>query len=138
MEKTQIIMTFSTPPSLDDLQIIANDILINLPTELSSHCKDLAILVEDFADDLMLDEYETDDAYELLCAYRSGKEIAPGIESRNSSKGDTLILYRRAILDFWCETCDDLNAIMRHIIIEEIGLNFDFTEDDIFNFAQRD
>jgi predicted Zn-dependent protease with MMP-like domain len=44
---------------------------------------------------------------------------------------DTIFLYRRAILDYWCEGTDDLRAVVRHVLIHEIGHHFGFSDDDM-------
>jgi len=48
-----------------------------------------------------------------------------------------LILYRRSILDVWCETGEDLTPIIREAMIEEIGNHFDVSEDDIEEMSAR-
>jgi predicted Zn-dependent protease with MMP-like domain len=44
---------------------------------------------------------------------------------------DIIFLYRRAILDYWCEGTDDLRAVVRHVLIHEIGHHFGFSDDDM-------
>ncbi|MDE1904520.1 MAG: metallopeptidase family protein, partial [Alphaproteobacteria bacterium] len=39
--------------------------------------------------------------------------------------------YRRPILDYWCETGDDLYRVVRHVLIHEIGHHFGFSDDDM-------
>lgn len=137
MERQQIIMHFSTPPSAEDLHVIATEAIENLPDELMELCEDLTIVIEDFADDAVQDDLELEDPYELMALYRSGKQISPGVQSKVANDDDVLIIYRRALLDMWCETGEDLNALTRQVIIEELGHNFDFSEDEIDEMNQR-
>lgn len=130
-------MHFSTPPSADDLLDIATDALENLPIELAGLCENLNITIEDFADETIQDDLDLEDPYDLVAYYRSGKQIAPGIESKIANDDDTLTIYRRALLDMWCETGEDLNSLMRQVIIEELGHNFDFTEEEIDDMNRR-
>ena len=44
---------------------------------------------------------------------------------------DMIFLYRRPILDYWCETGQDLRAVVRHVLIHEIGHHFGFSDDDM-------
>jgi len=100
----QIIMNFSVPPSPDDLTVIANGQLQNMPDELSDYIEDLTIRIEEFPDEATESDLELEDAYELLTLYKAGKELAPGVETKAANDDDVLILYRRPILDVWSET----------------------------------
>jgi predicted Zn-dependent protease with MMP-like domain len=132
-----IIMNYTVSPSIEDLEIIASSVLENLPDELVSHCEELKILIEDLADELAEDELDLDDPFDLLALFQSGSEISPGVQRKSPAGEDTLILYRRAILDMWCETGEDLATIIRQVMIEELGRSFDFSEDDILEMSQR-
>lgn len=137
MEQHRIIMNFSAPPSAEDIDTIAKDILASLPEELMEHCETLLLQVEEFADDATQAEMEIDDPYELLALYKSGKEISRGVQRKVANDDDILFLYRRAILEVWCETQDDLASLIREIMIEELAQNFDFTEEEIEEMAAR-
>ena len=63
--------------------------------------------------------------------FRSGSQLSPGVKSKVANDDDVLVLFRRPLLDMWCETGDDLNTLVRQIMIEELASNFEFTEDDI-------
>lgn len=137
MDQQRIIMNFSVPPSADDLEVMAREALDNLPEEILELCEDLAIEVEDFPDETVESEMELDDPYDLLALYRSGKQISPGVQKKVANDDDVLILYRRPILDMWCETGEDLAHIVREVMIEELGNNFEFSEDEIEEMARR-
>lgn len=137
MDCKRIIMNFTTPPGLEDLEVIARDALESLPAELGSFCENLEIRIEEFADDLTLQDMDVEDPYELLAVFRSGREIAPGIEKKVSNDDDVLILFRLPILSLWCETGEDLGAIVRQTVINEVGQNFDFSEDEIEDMTRR-
>lgn len=135
--QNQIIMNFSAPPSIDDLNVIASGQLELMPDELLDHIEDLAIQIEDIPDEATESEMELDDPYELVALFKSGKQISPGVEKKSANDDDILVLYRRPILDMWCETGEDLTSIVRDIMIEEIASNFEFSDDDIEEMAAR-
>ncbi len=137
MEQHKIIMNFSAPPSAEDIDTIGKDILASLPEELLEYCETLILQVEDFADDATLAEMELEDPYELLALYKSGKEISRGVQRKVANDDDVLILFRRPILEVWCETGEDLANLLREIMIEELAGNFDFSEDEIEEMAAR-
>lgn len=44
---------------------------------------------------------------------------------------DIIFLYRRPILDYWCETGDTLAAIVRNVLVHEIGHHFGLSDADM-------
>lgn len=133
----QIIMNFSFPPSLDDFEVMAAEAVELLPEELAEFSDSLSIEIEDFPDDVTERDLDLEDPYELLALYKSGKEISPGVESMSANDDDLLVLYRRPILDMWCESGDDLGGLIRQVIIEELGRHFDFSDDEITDMSER-
>ncbi len=133
----QIIMNFSVPPSADDFEVIAAELQELMPEELMEFCDGIAITIEEFIDDVTATDIDVDDPYEVLALYKSGKEISPGLERKSANDDDVLVLYRRAILDVWCEGGEDLSALIRQIMIEELGRHFDFSDDEIDEMNER-
>ena len=133
----QILMNFTGAPTNDDVLSIANAQLENMPDDLAEHCENLKISVEDFPDEATESDLELDDPYELLALYKAGTELAPGVEAKAANDDDILILYRRPLLDSWCETGEDLTQTIREAMIEEIGNHFEFSDDDIENMAAQ-
>lgn len=130
-------MNFTAPPSPDDLSVIAEEALAALPEELLEFCDGLAIEIEEFPDESIEQEYDLEDSYDLIALFRKGNEIAPGVESKIANDDDLLILYRRPLLDMWCETGDSLADLVRQVMIEELGQNFDFSDEEIDEMTQR-
>ncbi len=137
MDAKQIIMNYTTPPGLNDFETLAATLLQSMPDELLEKCEDIAVVVEDFPDEAMQADLELDDPYELLAFYRSGKELSPGIEKKTADEDDTLVLFRRPILDIWCENCEDITALIREVMIEEIGKALEFSEAEIDEMNSR-
>ena len=44
---------------------------------------------------------------------------------------DMIYLYRRPILDYWCETGEDLTHIVRHVLIHEVGHHLGLSDEDM-------
>ena len=130
-------MNFSAPPTAEDIETMAKAIFESLPEEILEFCEDMGLVVEEFADDATQSEMELDDPYELVALFKSGKEISPGVERKVANDDDVLILYRRPILDLWCYTQDDLNNLIREVMIEELATSFDFSEDEIEEMTVR-
>lgn len=137
MERDQIIMNFNVPPSVDDLEVMARNALQSLPDELIEVCDGMAIKVEDFPDEAIQHDLDVDDPYELLALYRSGSQIAPGVIKKTANDDDLLLIFRRPLLDAWCETGEDINTLIRQVMIEEIAQNFEYSEEEIEEMAAR-
>jgi len=137
MNGRKIIMNFSVPPSLDDLEVMADEALENLPEELEDFCDNISIQLEELPDETMEQELDLDDPYDLLVLFRSGKEVSPGVEKKSVDADDILILFRRPVLDLWCEAQEPLPLLIRQLIIEELGRNFDFSDDEIDEMTSR-
>ena len=123
-----IIMNFQSPPSLEDMSTLAEACLETIPDELVEYCDDLEIVMEDFPSTEVETEMDLDDSFELLALYRNHSEKIPGVEDKNGQSQPVLILYRRPILDTWCETEDDLSGLMRHVIVYEVAQANGFSE----------
>lgn len=133
----QIIMNFSVPPSLDDFEVMSAEALELLPEELAEFSDGLAVAIEEFPDEVTERDLDLEDPYELLALYKSGKEISPGVERKSANDDDLLVLYRRPILDMWCESGDDLGGLIRNVMIEELGRHFEFSDDEINEMSER-
>jgi len=134
----QIIMSYTVPPSFDDLNVMTQEILVTLPDELLEYCDDdLIVVIEDVPDEAVVQQFELEDPLDLLVFFRKGSEIVPGVESKNGGGDDTLVLYRRSILDLWCEEGEDLTALLRQLVIEELGRTFEFSDEDVEEMVGR-
>lgn len=131
MSRHDIIMNFATPPGIDDLIGMARSVLEALPDELVEICEDLELSVEEFPDEALSQDLNLDSEYDLLALYKSGKEVAPGVQKKVANGDDSLVIFRRSILDLWCETSDDLSNLVREIMIEEIARAHEFSDEDI-------
>jgi predicted Zn-dependent protease with MMP-like domain len=137
MDRKQIIMNYTMPPSAEDLGVIAGDVLDTLPEELVEFCEGIAIRVEDLPDEVVESELDLEDPFDLFVLYRSGSEISPGVEKKTANDDDVLVIYRRPVLDLWCEGGEDLYGIIRQIMIEELGRHFDFSDDEVDEMVGR-
>ena len=137
MSKQEIIMNYSSAPTADDITVLAMQVINSLPDEIAEACEELGLQVEEFPDETIEAEMELETPYELLAVYKSGKELSPGVEKKVANDDDILLLFRRPILDLWCETGDDLANLVREVVIEEIARSQEFSENDIVEMLKR-
>ncbi len=121
---------FSLPPSIADLEAMASEAFATIPPELRAHVSNVLIRVEDFPDEETEEEMELESPYDLLGLYR-GVDLTQRSVSDVRMTIDAIFLYRRPILDYWCEMGEDLFHIVRHVLVHEIGHHFGFSDEDM-------
>jgi|TARA_R110002124_G_scaffold26361_8_gene94922 predicted Zn-dependent protease with MMP-like domain len=125
-----------TAPSLADFETMAEEALTLIPDHLRRLAADVIIRIEDFPDEETAREMDLESPFDLLGLYR-------GIALTDKSVGDPggmpdmVFLYRRPILDYWCETGEDLAHLIRHVLIHEIGHHFGFSDADMEHLEEQ-
>ncbi len=123
-------------PSLDDLQQLAEQALGTIPRELFRHVTNLVVRVDEFPDDETVEEMELESPFDLLGLYR-GVSLDRKSVLDSGAEPDMVFLYRRPLLDYWCETGEGLAHLVRHVLIHEIGHHFGFSDDDMDAIERR-
>ncbi len=124
------IERYSTPPTVADLEAVAREAYASVPARLRRFVQNVVVRVEDFPDDETMEDLECDSPFDLLGLYR-GVDLSQKSVSDTPEDLDRIYLYRRPILDYWCETGEDLTHVVRHILIHEIGHHFGLSDDDM-------
>ena len=124
------IERYSTPPTIADLEAVAREAYAGVPGQLRRFIKNVVIRVEDFPDDETLEDLECDSPFDLLGLYR-GVDLTQKSVLDTPEDMDRIYLYRRPILDYWCESGEDLTHVVRHVLIHEIGHHFGLSDDDM-------
>lgn len=117
-------------PSLEDIEALAAQALADIPAVLREKVSGVVIRVDEFADEETLGEMGIDDPFTLTGLYR-GVPVKDKSSLAVAPMPDMIFLYRRPILDEWCETGGPLGALVREVLIHEIGHHFGFSDDDM-------
>jgi predicted Zn-dependent protease with MMP-like domain len=118
------------PPSLADLETLATEALRTIPDVLRQHVRDVIIQVQDFPDEETEREMDLETPFDLLGLYR-GVGMPHKSVSDVRAEPDMIFLYRRPLLDYWCDSGEDLAHVVRHVMIHEIGHHFGFSDEDM-------
>ena len=97
-----------TPPTLADIEALAEAALATIPPELRRHVKNLVIRVDDFPDEETEEEMGLESPFDLPGLYR-GVDM-PHQAATTPALPDMVFLFRRPILDYWCETARPLGV----------------------------
>ena len=128
---------YGVAPTIVDIERLADRALETIPPELARYVRGVVIHVEDFPDEETEAAMELDSPFDLLGLYR-------GVSLNNKSVASTpddvdmIYLYRRPLLDYWCESGEDLADIVSHVLIHEIGHHFGFSDDDMEGIERSD
>ena len=118
------------PPSLADIDDMAREALASLPAPLRRMTVGVVLQVAEFPDDDVCAEMDLESPFDIMGLYQ-GVSLAEKQMEASGALPDMVFLYRRPILDYWCETDEDLGHVVRHVLIHEIGHHFGFSDDDM-------
>ena len=124
------------PPSLDDIAEMAEAALASIPNPLRDKVEGVGLQIADFPDDDTCAEMGLESPFDLMGLYVGTPFGERGL-SDVPSQPDMIFLYRRPILDYWCETDEDLAHVVRHVLIHEVGHHFGFSDEEMEALEQR-
>lgn len=125
-----MMMRFTTPPSIGQMEQMARQALSTIPPALLGKTRDLVIQVFDFPDEETEEDMGLESPFDLLGLYR-GVALTHKSFSDVRTEPDFVYLYRRPILDYWCDSGEDLEDIVRNVLIHEIGHHFGLSDEDM-------
>lgn len=117
-------------PSLAELEVLAGEVFRHLPRKFRDLCADVVIQVDDFPRDAVLDEMGAESEFDLLGLFQ-GVGLPFRAESAPVQMPNMIWLYRRPILDYWAEHDEMLGAIVKHVLVHEIGHHFGLSDADM-------
>jgi len=117
-------------PSLVEIEVMAGEIFRHLPRRFRDLCVDLVIQVDDFPTDEVLEQMDAESEFDLLGLFQ-GVGLPFRSESAPMQMPNMIWLYRRPILDYWAEHDETLGAIVRNVLVHEIGHHFGLSDADM-------
>ncbi len=127
---------FTVPPGPADIEAISRAALSTIPDKLRRHVGEVVVRVEEFPDAHTEREMELETPFDLLGLYRGVSLDRKSVHDVPDDV-DMIFLYRRPILDYWCETGEDLTKIVRHVLIHEIGHHFGLSDEDMDRIEEQ-
>jgi len=109
---------------------MAGEIFAHLPRRFRDLCADVVIQVDDFPSEEVLNEMGAESDFDLLGLFQ-GVGLPFRAESAPVQMPNMIWLYRRAILDYWAEHEETLGAIVKHVLVHEIGHHFGLSDGDM-------
>jgi predicted Zn-dependent protease with MMP-like domain len=125
------------PPLPAEIEVLAARALGTIPLELKRQLGNVVIQVEEFPDEETEAAMGLESPFDILGLYR-GVALPHKSVSDPRPDLDMIFLYRRPILDYWCESGEDLEHLVRHVLIHEIGHHFGFSDEDMERIESSD
>jgi predicted Zn-dependent protease with MMP-like domain len=117
-------------PDTDTFLALAEAAISRLPDEFRVHLDGVTLRVEEFADRATLDDLGIDDRWDLTGLYHG----QPMGEQSIWSTGElppVITLYRQPLIAEWRETGVELDDLITHVIVHEVGHHFGLSDDDM-------
>ncbi len=120
-----------TAPDLELIEELAQAAIAALPAPFRAAAGQVALRVADFAADEVIEEMGLTDPFELTGLY-DGVPLTEKSVMDQPSQPDTIWLFRRPILDEWCERGDvGLGEMVTHVLVHELAHHFGWSDADI-------
>lgn len=107
-------------PSLAEIEALAQAAVERLPALFRDHLASVLLRVEDFPDAEVIAAMELESEWDILGLYW-GRHVGMKGDEPTGAMPDMIFLYRRPLLEEWCEGEDSLEAIVAHVLVHEIG-----------------
>jgi predicted Zn-dependent protease with MMP-like domain len=102
-----------------------------LPEAYRAAAKAVALRVEEFPTDEMVESLGIDDPFELTGMY-DGVPLTERSVTDQPDRPDAIWLFRRPILDEWAERGNvTLAELVAHVLVHELAHHFGWSDDDI-------
>jgi predicted Zn-dependent protease with MMP-like domain len=117
-------------PSLDDIDTLARQAFADLPEEFRALTGDVVFMVQDFPDEEVIDDMELESPFDILGLFQ-GPDLASRESGYHLASPTMVFLYRRPILEYWSESGEALDHVVRHVLIHEIGHHFGLSDEQM-------
>jgi predicted Zn-dependent protease with MMP-like domain len=115
-------------PSGAEMETMARASLVGLPEPFRGHVEDVVVQVAEFATSEQLASVGLDDPWELTGLYE-GRPLSERSIWDAGEMPAIVTLFRQPLLAEWRATGVQLEALIAHVVIHEIGHHFGFSDD---------
>jgi len=126
----------TTPPTLADIDALAQVAVERLPEHFRRRLGDVLLRVEDFPDDEVMAAMELETEFDILGLYH-GRHVGLKGDVPTGAMPDVIFLYRRPLLEEWCETGESLEALVTHVLVHEVGHHFGLSDADMHRIERE-
>ena len=118
------------PPTLADIDALAQAAVERLPDQFRRFLTGVLLRVEDFPDADVMAEMDLETEFDILGLYQ-GRHVGLKGDVPTGALPDIIFLYRRPLLEEWCETGESLEALVTNTMVHEVGHHFGLSDADM-------
>lgn len=116
--------------TVEEMETLAQGVLADLPEPFRRHCTDIVLRVEDFATPEQLASVGLLDRWELSGLYE-GRPVPDQSVWESGEMPPRVWLFRMPLMAEMRTTRVTLEALVRHVVIHEVGHHFGFSDDEM-------
>ena len=123
-------------PEVGEIEALALAVIDALPEAFRDHARTVALRVEDFATDEVLDAMGIEDAFHLTGLY-DGIPLTQKSFADQPEQPDAIWLYRRPIIEEWAARGNvTLGEMVANVVVHELAHHFGWSDEDIATIDQ--
>ncbi len=119
-------------PDLDAFAAMAEAEYASLPEDFRALCKDLEVRVAEWPDPEALASVDLEEPLDLLGLFEGAGLYSEGDSAFTGVMPNRVWLFREPILAFTADGEDPLIAVIRHVLVHEIGHHFGLSDEDMY------
>ena len=120
-----------------DIEAMADAVLKALPAPFRDRCADVVVKVEEFATREQLASVGLNDRWQLSGLYE-GRPLSERSVWDAAEMPAIVTLFRQPLLEEWRSKRVDLNDLVTHVVVHEIGHHFGFSDDSMHRLEDGD
>lgn len=128
---TRLPLSDHAAPDAALIEALALAAMAALPAPYAAAVAGVALRVEDFPTDEMLEDLGLTDPFELTGMY-DGVPLTEKSVMDQPARPDAIWLFRRPILDEWADRGNvTLREMVAHVVVHELAHHFGWSDEDI-------
>lgn len=117
-------------PDVDTFDRLARAAIQRLPALFRDHLDGVIVRIEEFADAETLAALGIDDAWDLTGLYH-GRPLGEQSIWNSGELPPVISLYRRPLIAEWQDTGVELEDLVTHVIVHEVGHHFGLSDEEM-------
>jgi predicted Zn-dependent protease with MMP-like domain len=126
----------NNPPTIIDFETIARRVFQTIPAPFAGHLVDIVLRIEDWPAQEILDHFGLDSPLQLCGLYQGVPVGEKSPWSIPNGQGDRITLYRRPLLNEMQVTGVELDKLIQHVVVHEVGHHFGLSDADMHQIEE--